>query len=193
MVQNLPAMQETQVQSLGWEDPLEKGMAIQSSIPVWRIPWTEEPGGCYSPWGCKALDMTEWPTLALFSYRLVIQKGAWKPLEQNKHKARSKPGYDFPQSLLSLLPDLINKLGILDCILCQCVDGHQPGGTAFSWPTAAATHPGPWPSFTLTLIILQFWAQTLSCEDATLIVLVTHALILSCIKGGRAWWQQGKF
>ena len=42
MVKNLPAMQETWVQSLGWEDPLEKGMATQSSI-AWRIPWTEEP------------------------------------------------------------------------------------------------------------------------------------------------------
>ena len=81
MVKNLPAMQETQVQSLGWEDPLEKGMATYPSIPAWRIPWTEEPGGCYSPWGCKASDTTERPTLAFFSYRLVIQKGAWKPLE----------------------------------------------------------------------------------------------------------------
>ena len=45
---NLPAMQETQVRSLGWEDPLEKGMATHSSILAWRIPWTEEPGGLQS-------------------------------------------------------------------------------------------------------------------------------------------------
>ena len=44
MVKNLPAMQETWVQSLGGEDPLEKGMATHSSILAWRIPWTEEPG-----------------------------------------------------------------------------------------------------------------------------------------------------
>ena len=44
-VKNLPAMQETQVLSLGWEDPVEKGMAIHYSILAWRIPWTEEPGG----------------------------------------------------------------------------------------------------------------------------------------------------
>ena len=44
MVKNLPAMQETQVQSLGWEDSLEKGMANCSSILAWRIPWTGEPG-----------------------------------------------------------------------------------------------------------------------------------------------------
>ena len=44
MVKNLPAMQETQVQSVGWEDPLEKGMATHSSILAWEIPRTEEPG-----------------------------------------------------------------------------------------------------------------------------------------------------
>ena len=41
---NLPSMQETQVRSLGWDDPLEKGIATHSSILAWRIPWTEEPG-----------------------------------------------------------------------------------------------------------------------------------------------------
>ena len=45
MAKNLSAMQETLVQSLGWKDPLEKGMATHSSILAWRIPWTEESGG----------------------------------------------------------------------------------------------------------------------------------------------------
>ena len=58
MVKNLSAMQETQVQSLGGEDPLEKGMATHSSVLAWRIPWTEEPGGC-GPRGRKKLDTTE--------------------------------------------------------------------------------------------------------------------------------------
>ena len=44
IVKNLPAIQGTWVQSLGWEDPLEKGMAIHPSLLAWRIPWTEEPG-----------------------------------------------------------------------------------------------------------------------------------------------------
>ena len=48
MLKNLPATLETQVQSLGQEDPLEKGMAIHSSILAWRIQWTEEPGGLQS-------------------------------------------------------------------------------------------------------------------------------------------------
>ena len=47
---NMPAVQKTWVQSLGREDPLEKGMSTPSSIFAWRIPWTEEPGRC-SPWG----------------------------------------------------------------------------------------------------------------------------------------------
>ena len=48
MVKNLPAMQETQVQSLGQKDPPEEGMATHSSILTWKIPWTEEPGGLQS-------------------------------------------------------------------------------------------------------------------------------------------------
>ena len=46
-VKNPLAMQETQVQSLGWEDPMEKGMTTHSSILTWKIPWTEEPGGLH--------------------------------------------------------------------------------------------------------------------------------------------------
>ena len=45
MVKNLPAVWETRVQSLGWEDPLEDGMATHSSILAWQVTWTEEPGG----------------------------------------------------------------------------------------------------------------------------------------------------
>ena len=48
MVKNLPAMWETWVHFLDWENPLEKGLATHSSIPAWRIPWTEEPGGLQS-------------------------------------------------------------------------------------------------------------------------------------------------
>ena len=58
MVKNLPAMQETQVQFLGWEDPLEKERATHSRILAWRIPWTGEPGGLKSV-GSQELDTTE--------------------------------------------------------------------------------------------------------------------------------------
>ena len=58
MVKNLPAMWEIWFQSLGWEDPLEEGMATHSSILAWRIPWTEEPDGLQST-GCQELDTIE--------------------------------------------------------------------------------------------------------------------------------------
>ena len=57
-VKHLPAMLETRVQSLGWEDPLEKEMANHSSILAWKIPWTEEPRGLQSM-GYRELDTTE--------------------------------------------------------------------------------------------------------------------------------------
>ena len=58
LVPNLPAMRKTQVQSLDWEDPLEKGMETHSSILAWEISWTEEPAG-YRPWVHKESDTTE--------------------------------------------------------------------------------------------------------------------------------------
>ena len=65
MVKNLPAMQETWVRSLGWEDPLEKGMATHSSILFWRIPWTADSGGPQSM-GPQRVRQTEFLTLSLF-------------------------------------------------------------------------------------------------------------------------------
>ena len=58
MVKNLPSLQETQIQFLGKEDPLEKGKATHSSTLAWRIPWTQEPGVLWSR-GLKELDMTK--------------------------------------------------------------------------------------------------------------------------------------
>ena len=58
VVKNLPAMQETQVQSLSQEDPLEKQMATHSNVLAWRIPWTEGLVG-YSPWGREESDTIE--------------------------------------------------------------------------------------------------------------------------------------
>ena len=59
MERNLPAMQETRVRSLHWEDPLEKGMATYSSILAWKMPQTKEPGGATVHGGYKKLVMTE--------------------------------------------------------------------------------------------------------------------------------------
>ena len=70
-VKNLPAMQETWVWSLGWEDPLEKGMATHSSILAQRIPWTEEPGGLQSM-GHKESDTTEQLSPFLFCTCIIF-------------------------------------------------------------------------------------------------------------------------
>ena len=59
LVKNVPGIQETQLQPLRWEDPLEKGMATHSSILAWRIPWTDR------PWGGKEFDTTEQLKLSL--------------------------------------------------------------------------------------------------------------------------------
>ena len=71
-VNSLPAMQETQVQSLGEEIPLEKEMATHCSILAWRIPWTEEPGGL-SPWGHKESDMTGRLTFTFLSLSKYVK------------------------------------------------------------------------------------------------------------------------
>ena len=65
-VKNLPTVQETCVRSLGWEDPLEKGMATHSSILAWRTQGDRSLVG-YSPWGCKESDTTEAPNHGLWS------------------------------------------------------------------------------------------------------------------------------
>ena len=61
------------VQPLGQDDPLEKEIATHSSILVWRIPWTEEPGGLYSPQGRKESDMTEWLSKRTHGQIVVFQ------------------------------------------------------------------------------------------------------------------------
>ena len=87
MVKNLPAMQEIWVQSLGWEDPLEEGVATHSSILVYRIPWTEEPG----PWGGKESGTTEWLT--------YTQKLLWCRL-----------GFPSPSLIVSFIDSLLFML-----------------------------------------------------------------------------------
>ena len=75
-VKNLPAMQETQVQSLGREDPLEKGMATHSSILAWKIPWMEEPGGPQSM-GSLRVGQDSATSLSLFTF--LHWRRQWQP------------------------------------------------------------------------------------------------------------------
>ena len=69
LVRNLPAVWEPWFPSLGWEDPLEKGMATHSSILAWKIPWREVPGG-YTPWGRKESDIVDYTYLPLIKFNL---------------------------------------------------------------------------------------------------------------------------
>ena len=72
MVKNPPAMQETQVQSLGGEDPLEKEIASHSSILAWEIPWTEEPGGLQSM-GSQRVGHDLMTKINIFGLALILQ------------------------------------------------------------------------------------------------------------------------
>ena len=83
IVNNPPAMQEMWVGSLGWEDPLEEGMATHSSILAWRIPWTEILVG-YSPWSCKESDMTEQLRTAQLNLlkHLTVENGTCSPCKE---------------------------------------------------------------------------------------------------------------
>ena len=74
MVKNLPAMQETRIRSLGWEDPLEKGMATHFSILAWRIPWTEEPGALQSTGSQRVGHDWVTNTIELLIYTLLYIK-----------------------------------------------------------------------------------------------------------------------
>ena len=73
MVKNPPAVRETWVRSLGWEDPLEEGMATHSSILACRVPTGQRSLVGYNPWGCKELDMTRRHSLSL-SLSLLISE-----------------------------------------------------------------------------------------------------------------------
>ena len=79
-VKRLSIMLETRVRSLGWEDPLEKEMAIHSRTIAWKIPWREEPGR-YRPWGHKESDTTErlhfLSFIFLFLDKLLLPLAVW--------------------------------------------------------------------------------------------------------------------
>ena len=97
LVKILPAMQETQVQSLGRKDPLEKGMATYSSTLAWRIPWTEEPGGLHAAHGIAK----SWTQLCMLSYTGTEQ---CVPKHIGQDQALS---FEFPDSgyfLLTYMP-----------------------------------------------------------------------------------------
>ena len=100
-VKNLPGMQEIHVRSLGWEDPLEKGIAAHSSILAWRILWTEEPGGLQSHGVAKSQTPTERLNTCCFPH-------PWVP-----YSALHWTGHPHSAQINSLLPWGERTLGVL--------------------------------------------------------------------------------
>ena len=91
---NLPAMQETWVQSLGWEDPLEKGMATHSRILAWKIPWTEEPGGLQSmEWQRVGHNWSKLTHMHTFLYSIKL---FWRGIEENSRMGKTGEGNGNP-------------------------------------------------------------------------------------------------
>ena len=92
MAKNLPEMQETWVQFLGWEDPLEQEMASHSNISAWRIPWTEEPGGLQCM-GCKESDTTE-----QLSTHIHTKQRRHRMTQKERERTDCDPGGESPGS-----------------------------------------------------------------------------------------------
>ena len=113
MLQNLPATQETQLRSLGQEDPLEKGMSTHSSILAWRTPFTEDPAGLQSM-GLQKLDMTEQLTHThTHTYTHTLREAIWC----------NSLFFSFAVSCCCCC-----CLGFKPCLtLCNPMDCHTPG------------------------------------------------------------------
>ena len=109
-LKHLPAMRETWVRSLGWEDPLEKEMATHSSIHAWKIPWTEKP----TPWGSKESDMPE---------RLYSLQGVC--LQETQVQAHPRPTRKSPPEAGCLCPAARSCLNLCNPMGCS------PPGSSF--------------------------------------------------------------
>ena len=116
MVKNLPANQETQIWSLGWEDPLEKEMTTHFSILAWEIPWTEEPGGLQS-----GSELHCWLFEVATGNNPVSEGGGNRPfwfyVLLLLFPGSLKAGYFFPKSLFSYVPTHFSFLHLLSRFL----------------------------------------------------------------------------
>ena len=113
VVKNLPVMLEAWVWSLGWEDPLEKGMATHSSILAWEIPWTEEPGGLQS---MRSQSWTHWATNTFTHQR--------KPLESLKQGTYDLVRCDFPKWHYDYRRERLGEDSELECYKLNRDLGH---------------------------------------------------------------------
>ena len=133
-VKHLSTMRETGVRSLGWEDPLEKEMAIHSRTTAWKIPWTEEPGRLQSM-GRKESDTTEWLHFLFFHFQMQITSPEFPPVLLTKqHKS--------PDPLLKQFSGLRETLMYLGLLYSKWFDKRY-GSTAWWRDTQVKVWKGP--------------------------------------------------
>ena len=138
-----PAMQETWVRSLGWEDPLEKGTATHSSILAWRIPWTEEPGRQPSM-GSQRSDTTERLSLHFF---MIQYQGSFPFQHKNNpfldYGKAQREGRNDIYSKYKYLEKYYKKIGTsVQCYVAACMGGESGGEWihAYVWLSPFAVH-----------------------------------------------------
>ena len=110
MIQSPPAVQETWVRSLGWEDPLEKEMPTHSSILAWRIPWTEEPGGLQS------MESQSWTQLSDFTFTNKKFK-IWKKKHKCRPQKKQSLAYEYGALWPYTLP--VGSSGVVQWLVFQ--------------------------------------------------------------------------
>ena len=112
MAKNLPAMQETQVWPLNWEDPLEEGMATHSSILAWRIPWTEKPGRLQSMGSQRVWH--DWATNTCFLFTFGHTASQWLSQGWNLRRgaADSVPSTSYPAAKTHRVKAVSNASGL---------------------------------------------------------------------------------
>ena len=155
MVKRLPAVQETGVQSLGWEDPLEKEMATHSSTLAWKIPWTEEPGRLQSM-GLQRVRH-DWATSLHFTSCISKAFGFWATFSRSKSQ-----NYQDNSSLL----------GDMHACVCMLRDFSHVHLFATLW---AVAHQAP-----LSMGILE-WVAMPSSRGSSRPRDGTHISYVSCI------------
>ena len=133
MVKNLPAMQKAQVWSLGWEDPLEKGMTTYSRILVWIIPWTEEPGGLQSLGFQRARQ--DWATNTFTFTYLVYSTLTEFSTPEHKDLPWASLAVQWLRILLAMQETMVRSLVWEDL---TCLGAVEPTGT-----TTEGHHPRP--------------------------------------------------
>ena len=140
MVNNLPAVRETWVQSLCWEDPLEKGIATHSSILAWRIPWTEEPSRLQSTRSQRIGH--DWATSLSFSFTRLIIATDLKALSYSIHSPEKM--LILASCILKFSSNIFSMLSLIPYHPFWKVTSCIPISTVFVHTSVTAVTTRPW-------------------------------------------------